>query len=393
LALPGSALRIPALDRAANQATLLVVLECAMQAGRRVPALTNVDAVTLISVLKLPRGRPARWLLACALLAAAGLAGAQPSTRPAMPLPVRVNAQDLPAAFSKPAPASLADLREMQDHVAALVSRVSPAVVEVEVGNASGSGVVISEDGWVLTAGHVGEWAGRGVKFTFPDGRTARGRTVGVSENSDTGLMRITNSGRWPHVNVGEMNHAQLGDWTLALGHPGGFDLNRSLVARLGRIVRLMPGVVQTDCTIFPGDSGGPLFDMYGRVIAIHTAITDSTVENFHVPINEFFDTWNELTAPPPPPRPLAYCGLGVSDDAAGCLLSKIEKNSPAAKADLKLGDHLLTVNGRRIEVAAMFKHWMADSGPGETLQLEIKRGQKVLHVPIKLQTQPRGTK
>jgi len=349
-----------------------------------------------MSVLKLPQGRPARWLLAVTLLAALGMSPAQIPTRPIMPQPVRVNPKDLPVAFSKPAPTSVSDLREIQDHVAALVSRVSPAVVEVEVGNASGSGVVISEDGLVLTAGHVGEWAGRKVTFTFPNGKTARGTTVGVDEDSDTGLMMITDPGHWPHVNVGEMSHARLGDWTLALGNPGGFDLKRSLVARLGRIVRLMPGVVQTDCTIFPGDSGGPLFDMYGRVIAIHTAIASSAVENFHVPISEFFDTWNHLTAPPPKPppaRPLAYSGLSVNDDAAGCRLSKIEKSSPAAKADLKVGDHLLSVNGRRIEVSAMFRHWLADSDPGEILQLEIKRGQKVLQVPIKLQTQPRSTK
>ena len=133
-----------------------------------------------MSVLKLPQGRPARWLLAVTLLAALGMSPAQIPTRPIMPQPVRVNPKDLPVAFSKPAPTSVSDLREIQDHVAALVSRVSPAVVEVEVGNASGSGVVISEDGLVLTAGHVGEWAGRKVTFTFPNGKTARGTTVGV---------------------------------------------------------------------------------------------------------------------------------------------------------------------------------------------------------------------
>jgi serine protease Do len=309
---------------------------------------------------------------------------------------VRVNLKELPTAFNKPAPVSMADLRDMQDHVAALVARVSPAVVEVEVGHATGSGVVISEDGLVLTAGHVGEWTGRRVKFTFPNGKTARGQTLGVDEEADAGLMRITDPGPWPHADVGEMKRARLGDWTLALGHPGGFDAKRSLVARLGRIVRLTPGLVQTDCTIFPGDSGGPLFDMYGRVIAIHTAIASSTIENFHVPITEFFENWGELTAlppPPPPPRPQAYCGLSVVDDAGGCRLDKIEDDSPAAKADLKEGDYVLLVDGRRIEASAAFNRWIAESGPGETLQLEIKRGQNVFPVRIKLQPQPRGVK
>jgi serine protease Do len=269
----------------------------------------------------------------------------------------------------------------------------------VELGHSSGSGVVISADGLVLTAGHVGAWVGHPATFTFPSGKEARGKTIGVDEDSDTGLMQITDPGPWPHVGVGELKHAHLGDWALALGNPGGFDVKRSLVVRLGRIIRLMPGVVQTDCTIFPGDSGGPLFDMYGRVIGVHTAIATSADENFHVPITEFFETWSDLVGPPSPPpipapaRPTAYSGLSVIDDAEGCCLSKIEKNSPAAKANLRAGDHVLKVDGRRIEVSASFLEWMAESGPGETMDLEIKRGDKTFPVQIKLQAQPRLAK
>jgi S1-C subfamily serine protease len=156
-----------------------------------------------------------------------------------------------------------------------------------------------------------------------------------------------------------------------------------------------MPGVVQTDCTIFPGDSGGPLFDMSGQVIAIHTAIADSTVENFHVPITEFYDTWAELSGPPdhppdsPEEPPHAYAGASMVDDAGGCRLDKIDKNSPAAKAGLKTDDVVLKVNDRAISVSASFRRWLAESAPGDTLRLEIKRGGKVLKLPITLQSQP----
>jgi serine protease Do len=376
-----------------------VVLTAGRAPAAAFPVQVKNYAVTLMSVLQLPPGRSARWLLAVALSASACLADAPfpaPTfTRPAVPRPARVNPKDLPAVFNKAAPTSLEDLRNIEDRVTALVSQVSPAVVAVELssygGTASGSGVVISSDGLVLTAGHVGDKAGRRVTFTFPDGRTAMGKTIGVDDEADTGLMRITDPGPWPHVSVGDLKNTRLGDWALALGNPGGFDAKRSLVVRLGRIIRLMPGVVQTDCTIFPGDSGGPLFDMHGRVIGIHTAIASSADENYHVPITEFFDTWNELIGPPE--RARVYCGLSVIDDTEGCRLDKIEKNSPAAKLDLREGDHVLKVDGRLICLSATFERWLAESGPGETLQLEIKRGDKVFPVAIKLQSQPRSSK
>jgi S1-C subfamily serine protease len=152
-----------------------------------------------------------------------------------------------------------------------------------------------------------------------------------------------------------------------------------------------MPGVVQTDCTIYPGDSGGPLFDMYGRVIAIHTAIATSAAENYHVAISEFFETWSDLVGPPE--RPPAYCGLSVAVDAAGCRVDKVEKESPAANAGLRAGDLVLKVDGRRIEIPATFERWLAESRTGETLHVDIKRGNKLLSVPIKLQSQPQRKK
>ena len=386
------------LDPAENEGTLSV-------AGDWLPfsRQDKPNTVTLMTASRLWRGKAAWWLLAIVLCAAAARAGAQSDTAtfalPPVPKPASVNIKDLPDAFNRPAPTSMAELREIQERVTSLVRKVSPAVVAVELGRSSGSGVVISADGLVLTAGHVASVEGRKVLFTFPNGKTARGKTIGVDEDADTGLMRITDPGPWPHVDVGELKNARLGDWTLAMGNPGGFDAKRSLVVRLGRIIRLMPGVVQTDCTIYPGDSGGPLFDMYGRVIGVHTAISSETDENYHVPITEFFDTWSDLIAAPvpvskpEPVRPQAYCGLSVIDEGGNCRLSKIEKNSPAAKAGLKPGDQVLEVDGRRIEVSSSFERWIAESGPGETLKLKVRRGNRILSVPIKLQTQPGATK
>ena len=189
----------------------------------------------------------------------------------------------------------MADLRTIEQNVEKLTAKISSAVVEVEVGSGSGSGVVISPEGLVLTAGHVCGRPNRTVRFTFPDGKKAQGKTLGVGEDSDTGLMRITDRGPWPWTPLGELEQGRAGDWVLALGHPGGFDAKRSLVVRLGRIIRLRSDAVQTDCTISPGDSGGPLFDMHGRVIGIHSYISGSMADNFHVPIAKFYEEWEEM--------------------------------------------------------------------------------------------------
>jgi len=310
---------------------------------------------------------------------------------PAVPKPAPARRADLPTAFIWNGPISLTDLRSMERHVKALAARVSPAVVAVEIGNGSGSGVVISSDGLVLTAGHVCGAPDRNVVFTFPDGKTVRGKTVGRSYESDTGLMRITDRGPWPHAAMGDLKQARVGDWVLALGHPGGFDLRRSLVVRLGRIIRLAEGALQTDCTISPGDSGGPLLDMHGRVIGIHSAISTSVAENFHVAITEFYDGWDLMVRgaveEEPAPAPRTYVGASGVNDAAGCRLTIVDENSPASRAGLKVGDVVLKVNGRDIKVSAAFRRWVDEAKPGETLNVEIKRGDEVLSLKVRLET------
>ncbi len=346
---------------------------------------------------------PAGWLLAALLATLVWRAYSQTSTLAdsrglatpgavvlAMPKVAADRRQDLPAVFRQRVPTSVADLRAMQQLIETLTPKISPAVVAVEVGYSSASGVVISADGLVLTAGHVCEWPNRDVKFEFPDGKTARGKTLGLNEDADTGLMKITGSGPWPHVALGDLDHAHLGDWVLALGHPDGFDVKRSLVVRLGRVIRAAPGVLQTDCTISPGDSGGPLFDMQGRVIGIHTAISSSTADNFHVAITEFYDDWDLLakgtSGEEQVSAPRSYIGASGANDPAGCRLTEVDEHSPASRAGLKAGDVVLKVNGREIKVSAAFRRWVDEAKLGETLSLDIKRGEEMLSVKVKVE-------
>ena len=239
----------------------------------------------------------AAWLSLCLLLLGAGpWALAQTPTVEA-PKPAPADRSQLPTVFTRSSPASLADLRMMERHVKDLAARTTGTVVAIEFGSTTGSGVVVSPDGLVLTAGHVVGRGNRPVSFRFPDGKTVRGKTLGLDSASDTGVMQITDAGPWPFAPLGDLKGAQTGDWVLAMGHPGGFDSRRSTVVRLGRIIRLSPDMLQTDCTITHGDSGGPLFDMHGRVIAIHNEISGSMSGNFHVPTTVYYKAWNRLIA------------------------------------------------------------------------------------------------
>ena len=300
---------------------------------------------------------------------------------PPAPKPLRVRRTSLPPAFDRPTPTSLRGLKTMEQHFKTLVDRVSPAVVGVRVGWGTGSGVVISEDGLVLTAAHVCGEPDLDVIFNFPDGKTARGKTLGTNHELDAGLMKITDPGKWPHVEIGELDSARVGDWVLALGHPGGFDPQRATVVRLGRIIRLQSAMLQSDCTLVGGDSGGPLFDMHGRVIGIHSRISDSTAANFHVAIDAYRESWDRLVRSESwgGRRPRAYIGANGVDDADGCKLDRIDENSPASKGGLKVGDLVVKVNEQAITSYAALRQRVARSRPGDELEIQVKRNDEEL--------------
>jgi serine protease Do len=306
-----------------------------------------------------------------------------------------VRRSDLPAPFRQEIPASIQDLLEMERHVQAMVGRVSPAVVAVRVGSATGSGVVISADGYVLTAAHVSEEPNRTVRFTFPDGTTARGRTLGNNHGIDAGLMKITDEGEWPHVEMGQMDQTRLGDWVVALGHPGGFDPDRSIVARLGRVIRLASGVVQTDCTLLGGDSGGALFDMHGRVVGVHSRISESTSQNYHVPVLTYLETWERLAQGEnwggEIPRSQSFVGIRGLDRAQGFELEIVLEGSPADRAGMLPGDVVLRVNGQPMRDYSAFLEFMGKVRPGDELTFNLRRDEEDMTVQVTAARRPRG--
>jgi serine protease Do len=316
------------------------------------------------------------WVLACLGLALTTFAG--PSAGKSRPVP---------AVFRSGLPGSVEDLKVIERHVKELITRVSPSVVAVRVGDGAGSGVVITEDGYVLCAAHVCREPDRPVSFTFPDGRTARGKTLGTNHGADSGLMKITDEGPWPHAELASPSGIRPGQWVLALGHPGGFDPERPVVARLGRILRT-GGLLQTDCTLIGGDSGGPLFDMQGYVVGIHSRISESTTENFHVPIGTYFETWDRLAAGESWGRPsiaaMATIGVVGVDAPEGCRLESVREDGPADKAGLAPGDVILKVQGETITDAECLAHCVHQATPGDELAITLNRDGQVLSIRVR---------
>jgi serine protease Do len=194
-----------------------------------------------------------------------------------------------------PPPKSLADLRSLEEKVQRVAAKVLPAVVGVDMGGSQGSGVIVSKDGIVMTAGHVVGKPGQKVKFRFANGKTAEGITLGLNAQIDSGLMRITDKGDWPFVEKGESGNLKIGSWCVTVGHPLGYQPGRPPVVRIGRVLHNDATVLQTDSPIVFGDSGGPVFDLDGKVIGINSRIGGAMDQSLHVPSDAFTREWQVL--------------------------------------------------------------------------------------------------
>jgi serine protease Do len=192
-------------------------------------------------------------------------------------------------------PKDLAGFQALETQIKAVVHKVLPSVVGIQIGGSAGSGVIVSEDGIVMTAGHVVGRPGQQVTFYFADGKSAKGITLGMSASADAGLMKITDPGKWPVAAMGDSDSLKPGMWCLAIGHPLGYRPGRPPVVRVGRILQKSESVIQTDCPLVGGDSGGPLLDLEGKVIGINSRIAGPTDVNLHVPVNVFRTMWDQM--------------------------------------------------------------------------------------------------
>lgn len=202
----------------------------------------------------------------------------------------------LPEVFAEESPDSVSDLQTMQDWVKTLSATVEKYTVAVRLSSSQGSGVIVSKDGYVLTAAHVIQERGTTCTVITHDGQRHQATSVGLINGTDVGLIKINKGNDWPFAKISQDAEISVGDWCLAVGHPNGYISDRRPVVRLGRVTDLNSRNIQTDCILVGGDSGGPLFDMHGRVIGIHSRIGRKSDVNYHIPIDQFVTSWEELT-------------------------------------------------------------------------------------------------
>lgn len=291
-------------------------------------------------------------------------------------------------------PRNVADLKVIQEQTQRVIKHVDPAVVSVRVGQAFGSAVIVSPDGLVLTAGHVVGKPGEDVVFIFADGKMARGKTLGMFREIDSGMMQITDPGPWPYVKLAKKNELETGEWVVVMSHPGGFDPDRTPPVRLGRVLFSNDDVICTDCTLVGGDSGGPLFNMHGEVVGINSRIGRRITDNFHVPIGTYHDTWDRLVAGESWGSPLggqaeveARPLLGVTGNpkAADCRLSQVFPGMPADRAGLKEGDVIRTFNGKPVKNFEALVDLVYSTEARKAIKLEVERGDEKLEVEVQL--------
>jgi serine protease Do len=282
------------------------------------------------------------------------------------------------------APASIADLKDMERQIRATLDKVTPSVVAVS----GGSGVVVSEDGIVLTVAHVVGRAGREVTITFPDGRVVKGKTLGNDRGVDAGLVKITDEGSWPHAEMGKSAGLRAGQWCLTLGYPVSFERGKAPVVRIGRVLENQPSMIVTDGTIMGGDSGGPLIDLEGRVIGIGSRCDNTVTTNIHIPIDRYHDNWDRLVNGEDFNSLLsnvAFLGVAPDESSDDARIGRVIPGSAAEKAGIQVGDLILKLDGHELKEYAELPALIRSREPGDEVEIEVRRGEETLKIEATL--------
>ncbi|HEX5418882.1 MAG TPA: Do family serine endopeptidase [Gammaproteobacteria bacterium] len=282
---------------------------------------------------------------------------------------------------------------------------------EQRVVHSLGSGVIASPDGYILTNNHVVEGA-RELTVVLPNGQRLSASIVGADPETDLALVKV-DAHNLPAASFGDSDDVKIGQWVIAVGNP--FELlhttTAGIVSATGRShvgITDYEDFIQTDAAVNPGNSGGALADLDGKVIGINAAISSPTGGSvglgFAIPVNMAKTVMAQLKAHGRVIR--GYLGvllqpltsdlasaLGMAQGTKGVLIGDVEHGSPADHAGLKRGDVVMQFDGRTIDAVESLRDGIASSAPGSRVQLGVLRNGKSVSLDATLAEQAQSEK
>jgi S1-C subfamily serine protease len=283
--------------------------------------------------------------------------------------------------------------------LADVVERVGPAVVRIDLRRGDGrrgglgSGVVVSPDGFVLTNSHVVQGSKR-CDVTLLDGRVLSARVLGDDPDTDLALLRVDEAATLPFAPLGDSSALRRGQIAIAIGNPLGFDatVTAGVVSALGRSLRASSGrmiedVIQTDASLNPGNSGGPLVSSRGEVIGINTAIIQGAQGIcFAVAANTAKATLGEIVRHGKVRR--ASIGVGVAPwtlprrlalrleltQKTGSMITMVEAGGPADEAGVLTGDVILAIDGKTVAAPSDLVRALDGAAIGRAIPFDMLR-------------------
>ena len=274
---------------------------------------------------------------------------------------------------------------------------------------ASGSGVIISDDGYIVTNNHVVDGADE-LTVTLSNKKSFKAKVVGTDPSSDIAVVKIDAKGL-PFLLYGNSDDVKIGQWVLAVGYPLTLEttVTAGIVSAKGRTLDInarqsktpIESFIQTDAAVNPGNSGGPLITPDGKLIGINSAIASPTGSyagySFTIPVNIVKKVVSDLMKYGTPQR--AYLGIQYARDNAsdeqkkeqgikdgeGVYVMDVPSNGAAAQAGIKKGDVITKLNGKTLNSAADMVGQIATFSPGDKINISYVRDGKEYTVPITL--------
>ena len=308
-------------------------------------------------------------------------------------------------------------LEDIQFTITSLAERVMPTVVNItpirEITSSqgfkrrgsytqgSGSGVIIREDGIIVTNNHVVGEDTSEAEVRLSDKSHAIARVIGRDKETDIAVLKIETDRKLPAAQFGDSRSLKVGQWVLAVGNPMGLDRTVTLgvISGIGRErlnLSKYENFIQTDAAINPGNSGGPLFNLRGEVIGINTAIIHMAQGiGFSIPADMVSGVVDQLVSQGRVVR--GWLGVGIQaltkelakqfgiKEGQGVLINEVYEDDPAYAAGIKPGDIILMVEDQPVDSPNQLSRLVAQVGPGEKAKIRLLRDGKemIYHVPM----------